>query len=97
MVAPMERVKRFSPGDRDTGKRAKEADMTNGGERVALQEALRGTRRGLCELVDQMSSPIADVLSLIEGELLDLLEPRPSRRRFDSQQPPFDERAPADL
>lgn len=66
--------------------------MMDSGERRALQAALRGTREGLSILDDQdlNDRPAAGILSLIEGELLDLLGlagPR-FRRKDDAWRPP---------
>jgi len=54
-------------------------------QRGALQAALRGVRTGQAILQDarQEDSPAGGILSLIEGELLDLLGAPPAQRRFD--------------
>ena len=63
-------------------------------EREVLQAVLRATRNGLSRLNDEELGhlPAQGILSLIEGEFLDLLEcPGPRfRRRDDAWHPPHD-------
>jgi len=57
-------------------------------ERIALQKALRGTRDGLSACPPD--TPAEGVLSLIEGELLDLLGLCGPRFRRQSDQRPVE-------